>query len=98
MLCNIAPKNTRRYAATQKLLKKVMQKEQLPLHWDLVCPPPLRLLSRRPIWSVISRQTPPARDMLRQTWETSDVTNKHLVQDSSHQVLGMDLNIRMWCS
>ncbi|KAJ8339383.1 hypothetical protein SKAU_G00361690 [Synaphobranchus kaupii] len=96
VLSNITPPHIRRVALTQKMLQKVRDSPQLPIHADIFKPPTARLPSRRPIW----KETPPddftTQSAWEKEWEAKDVPNKHLVSDTTQQVPGTNLPRRQW--
>ena len=97
VLSNIAPSHLRRESITKNLLHHVIENPSLPLCDILQNPPSHRLASRRPVW-----KSPPLNDFSveerwRHEWDSAEVVNKHLVDDPTKPVAGMDLKRGNWC-
>jgi hypothetical protein len=100
VLANIPPPNIRREEALRKLLFRLKQMPQLPIHDDIWNPPTLRLTSRHPIWTQHYIQelstAPSTADRWRSKWERASPKNSYLITNPEDRVPGFNLPRHLW--
>jgi len=102
VLSNIEPPQIRRKLAAHKEWKKCLDENrlyELPIKYDLLNPPPSRLVSRSPIWNDTEIQHP--NFSVQEQWinywnESPSFTNKHLIQEPHRKLEGFSLPRREW--
>ena len=94
VLSNIEPPALRRNAATDKLVEKIVKHDSWPIQPDILCPPLLRLTSRKPLW--LDLQPVDIKSRWRHNWKSAQVVNSHLVCDPTIWQPGFDLPLQQW--
>lgn len=98
---NIAPPNLRRKLAAHNQWRKCFDNSRtydLPIKHELEDPPPPRLVSRLPIWSDTEIQRPfDINEKWKEYWsESTDFSNKFLIENPHEKLAGFDLPRREW--
>ena len=102
VLANIAPSDIRREAALAREWTKISENDSLPIHEDLIAAPlTSRLKSRKPIWAEPffrnENVTFDVKDKWREVWNSENLRNKHLINDPTEKLNGMDEDRKIWC-
>jgi len=83
-----------RKAATDKLVKKIVKHDSLPIQPDILSPPLLRLTSRKPLW--LDLQPVDIKSRWRHNWKSTQVVNSHLVCTPTIRQPGFNLPRQQW--
>ena len=96
VLSNIAPPDIRRDAASSKFISHVYARPDLPIYADIFAHPVQRLTSRHPIWSPTPTLNFSVPVSWKQSWQSAEVKNKHLITDPCKRQPGFDLARYDW--
>ena len=77
----LAPPELRREQATVYMWNKLSLKEDLPIFEDIFQPPPVRLSSRKPIWSGTEWDEFNVEKRWRNIWHADNVKSEWLIDD-----------------
>jgi len=94
VLSNIELPALRRKAATDKLVEKIVKLDSWPIQPDILSPPLLWLISRKPLW--LDLQPVDVKSRWRHNWKFAHVVNSHLVCDPTIRQPGFDLPWQQW--
>jgi len=94
VLSNIEPPALLKKAATDKLVEKFIKHDSWPIQPDILSPPLLRLISRKPL--MLDLQPVDIKSRWRHNWKSAQMVNSHLVCDPTIQQLAFDLPRQHW--
>jgi len=89
VLANIELLDLRRKAATDKLMEKIIDHYNWPIHSDITNPLHACLPSKKPLWQDLIRVD--IRSQWKENWKSAQVVNFSLVDDPTIQQPGFDL-------
>jgi len=84
----------RRKAATNKLVERIIARDNWPIHSDIANPPHACLPSRKPLWQDLVRVD--IRSQRKENWKSAQVVNFSLVFDPTIRQPGFDLPRQQW--
>ena len=91
---NIASPNLRRQSAVDKILCKIVNHQDWPVHGDVFSHASQRLSSRHPIWLDLSPVD--MNSQWKEDWQSASVTNCAIVEDPTSSQPGFDLPRCSW--
>ena len=91
---NIPSPNLRRQSAVDKMLCKIVNHQDWPVHTDVFSQASQRLSSRHPIWLDLSPVD--MNSQWKEDWQSASVTNCALVEDPTSRQPGFDLPRCSW--
>jgi len=74
--------------------KKIVKHDSWPIQPDILNPPLLRLISRKPLW--LDLQPVDIKSRWRHNWKSAQVVNSHLVCGPTIRQPGFDLPRQQW--
>jgi hypothetical protein len=95
VLSNIAPPDLRRQVQTESMILKLSNYPDLHVQIDIANHPPMRLSSRKPIWSM-ARSNKSIEEMWANKWTNTNVRNHFLVSVPDSRVPGFELSRAQW--